>query len=172
MEKQQAFLENVKNWDNHRPLLWLSLEATKTSEKPVLEMGCGEGSTPYLKEYCEKNNRTLISYDFNKEWADKYNAIHVEDWDAIQHYYYSVILIDHSPGERRYIDIENLKDKAKIIVIHDSEPEATGYMLDKVWHLFKYRCDVKTDGAWATAVSNSFDVTQWKNESIAGFLIS
>jgi len=30
-------------------------------------------------------------------------------------------------------------------------------MMDKIWHLFKYRVDVKSKGAWATAVSNTID---------------
>lgn len=168
---EKTFLEGVKNWDNHRPLLWLALEATKTHEKPVLEMGCGDGSTPYLKGYCDKNNRTLISYDYNKEWADKYNAIHVEDWDSIEHDNYSVVLIDHSPGERRYLDIIKLCNSCEYMIIHDSEPAATGYMLDKIWNLFKYRCDLKTDGAWATVVSNVNDVTEWKGKNIADFIL-
>lgn len=148
------FLKNVKNWDNHRPLLWWSLEQTKDSTNAVLEMGCGEGSTPYLINYCNKNKRKLISYDFDKEWANKYNAIYVTDWDSINHNeHYSVILIDHSPGERRHIDIIKLADKCDYMIIHDSEPQATGYMLDKVWHLFPYRKNLITQGAWATIVS-------------------
>lgn len=147
------FLKDVKNWDNHRPLLWWALEHTQDSSLPVLEMGCGEGSTPYLQDYCKRNNRTLISYDFNKEWADKYGAIHVTDWDTVKHPDYSVVLIDHSPGERRWIDIKNLCNKVDYMVIHDSEPSATGYMLDKIWNLFPYRRDLKTSGAWGTIVS-------------------
>ena len=130
------FLENVQNWDNHRPLLWWALKETKGQTEPVLEMGCGEGSTPYLKQYLKTDKRKLISYDYSLEWASKYDAIHVTDWDAIEHENYSVILIDHSPGERRYLDVIKLANKCDYMIIHDSEPAATGYMLDKVWHLF------------------------------------
>jgi hypothetical protein len=147
------FLKDIQNWNNHRPLIYWALQETKGLTEPILEMGCGEGSTPYLIEFCKKNKRQLISYDYDKEWADKYNAIHVTDWDSINHEYYSVILIDHSPGERRYIDIEKLKDKCEYMIIHDSEPAAYGYMLDKIWHLFPYRRNLITDGAWATIVS-------------------
>lgn len=166
---EKNFLSNIENWCNHRPLLWKALESTNGD---VCEMGCGYGSTPFLKEYCEFSKRNFLTLESTQEWALKFESTFVEDWANYEHKEYDVLLIDHAPGERRYVDIENLKDKAKIIVIHDSEPEATGYMLDKIWHLFKYRCDVKTDGAWATAVSNSYDVTQWKGESIADFLIS
>lgn len=162
------FLKNVQNWDNHRPLLWWALEQTKDLDLSILEMGCGEGSTPYLTEYCKKNKKNLISYDYSKEWADKYNAVHVTDWDSINHENYSVILIDHSPGERRHIDIEKLKDKCEYMIIHDSEPAAYGYMLDKIWHLFPYRKNLKTEGAWATIVSIKNEIPEI---NIKGFTI-
>lgn len=154
------FIENVQNWDNHRPLLWWALKQTKGQTEHVLEMGCGEGSTPYLQQYLKTDKRKLISYDYSKEWADKYNAIHITDWDSINHEQYSVILIDHSPGERRYIDIQKLKDNCDYMIIHDSEPAAYGYMLDKIWHLFPYRRNLITDGAWATIVSTKHEIPE------------
>jgi hypothetical protein len=147
------FLKDVHGWNNHRPLLWWALQHTKQSAFPILEMGCGDGSTPYLQEYAKKHKKQVISYDYDKEWAAKFGATHVTDWDSIEHNQYSVVLIDHSPGERRHIDIAKLADKAHYIVIHDSEPAATGYMLNKIWHLFPYRRDLMTQGAWATIVS-------------------
>lgn len=162
------FIENVQNWDNHRPLLWWALKETKGQTEPVLEMGCGEGSTPYLMQYLKTDKRKLISYDYSKEWADKYNANHVTDWDAIEHENYSVILIDHSPGERRHLDVIKLANKCDYMIIHDSEPAATGYMLDKVWHLFPYRRNLKTEGAWATIVSTKHEIPEI---NIKGFTI-
>ena len=154
------FIENVQNWENHRPLLWWALKETKGQIEPVLEMGCGEGSTPYLMQYLKTDKRKLISYDYDKEWADKYNANHVTDWDSIEHENYSVILIDHSPGERRHLDVIKLANKCDYMIIHDSEPAATGYMLDKVWHLFPYRRNLKTEGAWATIVSTKHEIPE------------
>lgn len=166
--RKDEFLNNFANWDNHRVLLWPALEATTGT---VLELGCGDGSTPYLHSYCGEKERQLFSYDFNLEWSEKFRRFAsgghqikwVTDWDqvSIDHLSPDVVLVDHSPGERRWIDIERFAYKAKILVIHDSEPAATGYMLDKIWGLFKYRIDYKTDGAWATAVSNFVDVSKW-----------
>lgn len=162
------FIENVQNWDNHRPLLWWALKETKGQIEPVLEMGCGEGSTPYLMQYLKTDKRKLISYDYSKEWADKYNAKHVTDWDAIEHENYSVILIDHSPGERRHLDVIKLANKCDYMIIHDSEPAATGYMLDKIWNLFPYRRNLITEGAWATIVSTKHEIPEI---NIKGFTI-
>lgn len=169
MNMQSNFLKNIENWSNHRVLLWLALKETTGT---VCEMGCGHGSTNYLSEYCKKNKREFISLEGSKEWAEQFNSIYVEDWEKHEHKEYDVLLVDHAPGERRHVDIANLKDSSKIIVIHDSEPEATGYLLDRIWHLFKYRVDVKTNGAWATAVSNHIDITSWKGKTVANNLIS
>lgn len=159
------------NWDNHRVLLEMALEATKDNPNPVLELGCGEGSTNLLRAYCKENNRQLESYDYSKEWADKYNAFHIDNWDNFDwSKKYSAVLVDESPGEQRHISIQKLN--ADILVIHDSEPVAVGYMLDRIWNLFKYRVDVQSPGAWASAVSNTIDVTAWVGREKYGYKVS
>lgn len=172
MALKDYFCKGVQGWDNHRPLLWLALEATKGD---ILELGMGNGSTPFLHVYSEQNRRFLRSCDYVGEWVEKFKALrgefhrvmHVPDWDSLYLHpdVYSVVLVDHSPGERRWVDIQKLEESklAEIIVIHDTEPEATGYMLEKIWPLFKYRVDLKSPGAGAmsSAVSNTFDVRPW-----------
>lgn len=166
---KEEFLKDVANWDNHRFLLWPALEAT-TGE--VIEMGMGQGSTPFLHQYCKDANRKLFSYESSLEWAMKFqdniteghHVMHVHDWDAVslRHPFPDVVLIDHAPGERRYIDVQRFANTAKIIVIHDSEPAATGYMMDRIWGLFRFRKDYTSPGAWATAVSNFVDVSKFE----------
>lgn len=161
------FLKDVQNWDNHRYCLWPALEAT-TGE--VIEMGMGQGSTPFLHEYCK--DRKLHSFDNNFEWyskftdydSDNHHVQHVVYWDDVYtaHPTPDVVLIDHAPGERRWIDVQKYAYSAKIIVIHDSEPAATGYMMDKIWGMFKYRKDYESPGAWATMVSNHIDVSKFE----------
>lgn len=158
---KEEFLNDFQNWDNHRPLLWEALELTKGD---IIEMGMGQGSTPYLSQYAKDSNRNLYSYDNNLEWYQKFTGLtsnnhtltYTIDWDLVskKHPNPDVVFIDHAPGERRYIDVGLFADKAKIIVIHDTEPAATGYMMNKIWHLFKYRKDFKSEGAWASMVSN------------------
>jgi hypothetical protein len=151
-------------WCNHRPLLYLALEATGGGD--VLELGMGKGSTELLADYCRDRGRRLRSFEYNRDWWEKYRTLPhevnlVRDWDDIHPIRASVALVDHSPGERRHVDIALMADSVDILVIHDSEPQATGYMLDRVWHLFRHRVDLKSEGAWATAVSNTIDVSAW-----------
>ena len=73
-----------------------------------------------------------------------------------------LVFIDHAPGERRKIDIARFADKAQIIVCHDTEPAADhGYKMRVELKKFKYLIDYESDGAWATAVSNFYDVTKF-----------
>lgn len=169
MTKEQ-FTQITSNWDSHRPLLWEALEATKHLRLPVMELGAGFGSTPFLTEYCDDNGLELYSYDSKKEWCEKLkdypHVTYVENWDRLPHSInawinaYSVVLVDEAPGEHRKISIKQLSQGAKIIVAHDTEPAADhGYKMRAELKKFKYLIDYETSGAWATAVSNYIDVT-------------
>ena len=169
MTKEQ-FLKDVGNWSNHRHLLWPALEATKGDTNPVLEMGCGDGSTPYLQQYCK--GRTLRSIDSNKEWADKFGAEYTKAWDFHEWFYkqkYSVVLVDQAPGEHRKQALELFAQfpiHAQIIVVHDSEPpgwNASDYRVRPLFKFWQYHIDFESPkpGAWASALSNNIAVTKW-----------
>lgn len=170
--KRPEFLKEMTGDNNHRLLLWDAIRATKG--KAVVEFGSGYGSTPYLKKQCKDTNTAFETYDNGEKWAGKHGSTFVpnNDWDSISPVG-GVLLVDHAPGERRSIDIARLKDNFDIFVIHDSEPIGAGdYKYETIWHLFKYRIDVKTEGAWATAVSNKVDVTKWKDKRFGKYIIS
>jgi hypothetical protein len=197
---ESAFmLEDVSSWCSHRPLLYVALELTKNSNKPILELGCGDGSTLYLNRYIENDKRKLISLDTNQEWLSKYNHLGSDkhelvfkkdnlSWDKDQLKWYdasqdlpewldgvtengiSVCLVDHACGERRHVDIQKIYDKCDIIVIHDTEIGAGDYKLDKIWHLFKYRMNLIMPAA-AAIVSNKYDVTKIKGLKLKDFIL-
>lgn len=168
---QEQFLVDINTWSTHRPLLWMALEDTKGS---VCEFGSGEGSTQYLRQYCQDAIREFFSFDNNKDWCEKTGSTYVEDWDEPELYKsHSVVLIDHAPGSHRHEAISIFANRAEIIVIHDSEPTGGGdYQLDKIWPLFRFRVHVKCEGAWATAVSNMVNIHSWYGREPGGYLIS
>lgn len=194
-------LTDVSDWCSHRPLLYLALELTKSSNKPIVELGCGEGSTIQLNQYIQTDNRKLISFDTNQEWINKY--IHLKsnnhefvykpdnfsfnqeskqwydktpeivDWlNNVSKDGISVCLVDHACGERRHSDMKLIYNECDCMVIHDSEPATTGYMMNRVWGLFKYKLNIKRWGAWATIVSNKYDVTKFNGMKIEEFEVS
>jgi len=165
---KEDFLKNIGNWSNHRHLLYPALEATKHLKLPVLELGCGDGSTPYLRAYCKYNDLELFSYDYDKKWADKFGAMHVTSWESQVAWRkeYGVVLIDESPGEHRKVSLNKLLH-AKIIVIHDSEPvgwNASNYEVRPLFRKFKYMKDLQSEekgGAWCSVLSNFIDVSKF-----------
>lgn len=167
---QEQFVGVVENWDNHRVFLFKALEALHgKKDLKVIELGMGKGSTQQLHSWCYDNYAYLESYDYSEEWANQYRDLdglyhlirHVTDWDIVD-LKCDVLLIDHSPGERRRIDIARAANIAKIIVVHDTEPSADhGYQMRDALKTFKYLKDYETPGAWTTVVSNFIDVTEW-----------
>lgn len=173
--EQAEFLKDVSTWNNHLPLLWMALEMTKGCKLPVIEWGAGSGSTPYLRQYCQDDGREFFSYDSNKEWAEKCGSIYIENWNNADIYKpSSVILVDESPGLHRHETMAIMKDRAEIIVVHDSEINGCGqYFFEKVWPLFKFRVNInKTGGgAGASMVSNKIDLNFLLGNKVGDYII-
>lgn len=123
---------------SHFPVLAAAVARTSG---PVLELGCGWGSTPMLKLLCRDAHKLLESYDNSKEWADLFGATHVERWDRWnpKEPYYGVCFIDSSPGEERNQLIAKMKGRARYIIAHDHEAgSAAAYYYEHVIPLFKH----------------------------------
>lgn len=153
--------------------------AVLSTKGPVLEMGCGDASTPILHALCAKDKRLLLSVDTDKKWIGLFTDLkrswhHFQyipcfdnDWDKnpkpqLWNYVgkdmekWSVVFIDHRPGERRVQDIKRFKNQAEIIVVHDTEQPTYNY--EPVLSSFKYRYDYERYKARTTLVSNFIDL--------------
>lgn len=166
---KEQFLGNGGGDLCYYPLLFKALEDTTGL---ILELGMGYGSTPLLNQYCTQNERFLKSFDYNEEWRTKFDDILNEEhtsqlvtnWQSVYDEYKdaSVIFIDQSPGEERKHTIEAYKHTTGILVIHDTEPTGAGdYRVRPLFPMFKYKVEVQTAGAWATALSNNHDLSKW-----------
>lgn len=139
------------------------------SEGAVLELGTGYFSTLYLDWLCSIFGRKLVSYECNqnkfKDWgkrALRYKSSHheiniIEDWNKadIENRHWGLVLVDHSPRERRVIEAIRIANNADYVVLHDTEPEAEKYYhYSKVYPHFKYRYNYKKVKPWTTVVSN------------------
>ena len=146
-------------YNTHRPLLGLALEVTSG---PILELGCGDGSTPLLRAYAEETRRTFVSYDDHPQWAAEYGSLFVADWDQVplEETKWSVALVDHAgpePGRRRGLECWRLRYNCEIVVAHDTEVgQKDGY--EAAFRSFRYRLDDKRWIAWTSLLSNYHDV--------------
>lgn len=170
MTDQFKFLEGVSNWCNHRPLLLLGLHLTQGR---VSEYGSGDGSTPYLRKYCEANNRIFFSYDNNMEWTEKCGSTFIPDWERADIWHTcGLAFIDHAPGEDRHLAVKRMMNKADIIICHDSERGGAGdYKFELVFPHFKYHLhyNLYGGGAGASMVSNKIDITKYCGTDFHGF---
>jgi len=138
------FSHRENGFATHQPVLYVILKLTSG---PVIEFGCGEGSTELIHELCKKEKRKVISLDDNFEWLQKHkekyeseqskfiyvpksNTSDPEDashWqkilktEEIGKTDWDVVFIDQSPWMARYYTLLTFKDTAQYIIIHDCD---------------------------------------------------
>ena len=131
------------------------------SKGAVIELGCGHFSTPLLHHLCK--GRRLVSVDHDPSWVDQFRDLQTKDhellcvtaWERVDLTNangWDVAFVDCAPAEARVPLILRLLDRARQIVIHDTEHSLYGY--ERIWPLFKYRYDDKRLGPWTSVVSN------------------
>ena len=166
-------------YGSHLPVL---LQALGKTTGPVLELGMGVTSTPLLSAWCGMEGRELRSVDNDQkvyEWAvARYSAPHhaiclVWDWDNARiDGNWDVVLVDHSPSERRVVEIKRLAHRAQYIVIHDSNGRyEREYHYSTIYPLFRYKLDFTALEPSTTVLSNfhpldDFWSRTWKSRSI------
>lgn len=157
------------------PLLFRALNEVPGD---VLELGIGIHSTAFLHWLCLDQDRTLFSYESDKDWFDEnlraygkdwHRMIYVDDWDEAQiERPWGIALVDHTPAERRAIEALRLADYAQVIILHDSQGLAE--------HHYNYRRNVFPNFEYVAhyvyrgirphtaAVSNLRDIRQWARQ--------
>jgi len=123
---------------------------------PIVEFGSGHYSTPMLHYMSCAMNRVALSIEVSPDWCKYFedqfghgshkffctenklvsrafpeSQYHNTKWD--------VALIDHGPELDRPRCVEMMRNKAKFIVVHDSEPLAVAYNWGNIFSTFKYR---------------------------------
>lgn len=159
----------TNDWDSHLPLLWL---ASKGEYNVITEFGSGSGSTFRLASEANKKSIPFSTWENNIKYYGLLmvampNIIRffVKDWKANTDNIArpGLLFIDCAPGEIRKGLCEKFKDKADVIVIHDTEESAEYvYGMKEILSTFKYRLDFKPEGLpHTTAVSNFVNVEDW-----------
>ncbi len=156
-------------YGSYLPILTKIVEMT---DGPILELGIGLYSTPYLHYACLPTKRPLVSYENSPEWVryfrDCRNDFHeinfIEDWDKLStNTFFDVAFVDHGPPLRRSIEAKKLINFTKYIILHDSEPENDQhYKYSEIYPLFKYRYDYKDSFPHTTVVSNFIDLSDFR----------
>ncbi len=156
-------------YGTHLPVL---LKVITLTTGPILELGTGFYSTPILHFACVPSQRKLVSYDSDAGWiknfkdcrADFHEVKHIENWDSLDtSEFWDVILIDHSPDNRRKIEVSRLANRSKYIILHDSDPENDYlYKYSEIYPQFTYRFDYTDCKPNTTLLSNFVDLRNFK----------
>lgn len=152
---------------SHLPIL---IKVLELSSGPVLELGMGPFSTPILHWLCLDMKRSLVSYENNLNYfkvnktfeSDFHQVNFIENWDEmnIDDVRWGVVFVDHSPGNRRNVDIKRLANSANYVIIHDSEEcYDSEYHYSEIYPLFKYRYDYKRQKPYTSVLSNFKDLS-------------
>lgn len=141
-----AFSHRTDPYRTHQPVLY---EIAIHTSGPIVEFGCGYGSTDMLHEICKENKRLLISLDDNLEWllkfSEKYSndsewhkfifvpGKNLDDMDNPRHWVefmnicellkmnFDICFVDQHPWLGRFETIKHMKDKARFIILHDCD---------------------------------------------------
>ena len=156
---------NDIRFGSHLPIL---IKIVGMTDGPILELGMGAYSTPYLHWVCFESKRKLVSYEgdkgcyeINKAYASDYHKVtFVEDWDTVDlSGHWSVALIDHEQ-DRRIHEISRLVNSVDYIVAHDSEGRWNRkYKYSEIYSLFKYRYDFIKTRPFTVVLSNFKDLS-------------
>lgn len=149
---------------SHQPVLAAVVAVTNG---PILELGCGWGSSLWLHGICAIQNRKLVSLEGNMNWLNQFSWMtnsfhtfhHVKDWHDVPEYEenWDVVLVDHGDSPNRATSILALKDRAKYLVCHDS-CFAHLYGYNDVFPMFNHRFDFAKRRPQTTVVSMLHDV--------------
>jgi len=180
MKQLSDYWDGKEGYGSHCPILY---ELMKHIQGPVLELGCGDFSTPLLCDIAKDD--ILVSLESEQEWYDqmvtrgyhanpKHSIIYVADWDKMFveiEQYWTLIFVDHN-GTRRVNDALLLKNRCDIMILHDTDADGSGgkYGWKDLWQHFRYRKDFKHGNPVAmpatSIVSNVVDVNDWWKKNV------
>lgn len=134
---------------------------------PILELGVGFCSTPYLHWACYSTKRRLVSYEdnpdyyaFAKSWEDDFHIIHcITDWDSIDlSEQWTIAFIDHN-NHRRWREALKLRH-SEYVVIHDTEnANDRKYRMSRAARYYKYRYKYEKAFPHTSVWSNKHDLS-------------
>lgn len=146
--------ESYSPYGTHMPVL---IQAFFNTTGRVLELGCGNFSTPQLHLLCKYYRRDLITMDTGANWLNKFRDLEstnhklllVEDYDTWNWHVpeldqdWGLVLVDNAPGESRVNHILKLQNINGILLAHDAQEK--GYKYQQCFNRFKYQYHYEED---------------------------
>lgn len=161
---------------SHQPLLIWAVENTTG---PVLELGCGDYSTPLLHDLLKDTKRKLVSVDDDLTWMGRFSKLtsithsfvvtNQTKWketiDSFANIKWGVVFVDQGYTKEigdpaRIYSVQRLAECAEYIVAHDADflpqMQSTNYNWDMYFP--KYTPIVQRKGPPSYIISKTHDV--------------
>lgn len=154
----------MDSYGTHFPILAAAISRSKGA---ILELGCGDYSTPLI--HYAAAHRYVLSADTDRAWITKFaegyacprrhEFQHVEDWKrfSIPPIDFGVAFIDCAPGEARHELAVRVAHRAQWVILHDSETDygsGGNYMYDRAKPHFKYVTEFRRFRPYTLIMSN------------------
>jgi hypothetical protein len=154
--------DSCDTYATHQPVLYY-IAAHTTG--PIIEFGCGHGSTDILHEICKETGRLLVSIDDNKEWLDifthKYYGDGYTDDNSGWHKFYLVAgkIDDSNPAHWiQFLEhFELLQTVPFELCFVDQSPgsartETIMRLKDTIKYIILHDCDMFVSGELGTQI--------------------
>jgi len=125
-------IHRTNEFATHQPIL-VELVKLLKPDSNILELGCGQGSTELLHLLSTIYDVNVLTLDDNEEWINKYstdlkNSRHSflltsfnSFIDRTKGFTWDLVFIDQGSWDSREECLMYYRDKAKFIVLHDSD---------------------------------------------------
>jgi len=141
------------------------MKLVQSTTGPILELGCGWFSTPYLHWACFPTRRKLVTcenlpayYDFAKLGeADFHEVQCIQDWDTVDlSRPWGIAFVDNDPEEYRKILIGRLHH-ADYVIVHDTQRTRNGFR--EVARTFRYHYKYRDTMPATSVLSDVHDLS-------------
>lgn len=159
---------------SHQPMLIRAAMAATRYGLPILEMGCGDYSTPLLQGFAKEAGIPLITASSDPDWLDRYvdgqgkdvfcHPVKEDGWEALlESDRWGMVFIDNElVVAKRLPLLIKAADHAHIAVMHDAEiVEQRGLTWDETREAWKYVAVNEWGGHWTVVCSQVIDVGRW-----------
>lgn len=124
---ENIYLYGNFNMDSYSTHLEALVTAALINNQDILELGCGNYSTPILSSICKSQNKKLFIAASNEKWLNQfkeYGECHlVNDWQNYQFdKKYGMVFLDNEQLTKDRLNlIPKIMEITNILVIHDAD---------------------------------------------------
>ncbi len=138
---------------------------------PILEMGCGHYSTPWLSTLAQAQGRELHVITSDPQWGSLFekdnlhlHLIQYAEWKELSwDKEWGMVFVDgEEPEGERYQHLLRLSEKSKVVVMHDAEViEQQGISWGLIHALYRYVYFYERYVPTTVLLSNYVDPREW-----------